>query len=502
MYLGSRPKRRRSSPWRVLVLLALIGFGIYVLIQVRQERVETPFIPTPTPTRTAASYVFEAESLYWEGNLRKAIATYERAIHLGADSVEPYIALARLLALEGRTVEAVQRAEEAVDRAPENARAWAVLGMTYDWHGEVAHAIEACQRAIELAPDYAEGYAYLAEAYADDQQWAKATETAETALDLDDQSVDVHRNYGYVMEVQGNYTLAVEAYQRALTIHPKLAYLHIAVGKNYLALGDYDAAVESFEKAAEVDPGNVEALYRLGRAHYDRGEPQKAQEYLKQATEVDPRFGPAFGYLAFTYWSRRNYEDTIPNLQRAIMLDSWAARRQAQGFVLSVENRQGELINPSSDVVMDGVFDPVSLEDTDTLRASLTPSTTDGAWQGARGSVTMDTRTGVYTVTLEAMPATRYDQAYVGWFEGVRTLAGAPLNTGPLTLDGGSLEAQFQATWVRGPRIDYFYTLGLAHFFLDECDRAYPLFEAALKIDPEDQNALRGIQLCNEAESE
>jgi tetratricopeptide (TPR) repeat protein len=486
----------------VLVLLALIGFGIYVLIQVRQERVETPFVPTPTPTRTASSYVFEAEDLYWEGDLEKAIATYERAIELGADSVEPYIAMARLLALEGRTLEAVQRAEEAVDRAPENARAWAVLGMVYDWHGQIEKAIEACEHAVELAPDYAEAYAYLGEAYVDDQRWAKATESAETALSLDDQSVDVQRNYGYVMEVQGNYTRAVEAYRQALAIHPKLAYLHIAVGKNYLALGNYDAAMESFEKAAEVDPDSVEALYRLGRAYYDGGDPQQAQEYLQRATEVDPRFGPAFGYLAFTYWNRRNYEDTIPNLQRAIMLESWEARRQARGFMVSLENRQGDLVDPSSDVVMSGVFAPVSLEDTDTLRAALTPSAMGEAWEGAHGSVTVDTRTGVYTVTLEAMPATRYDQAYVGWFEGLRTLSGTPVNTGRLSISGGSLEAQFEAVWVRGPRIDYFYTLGLAYFFLDECEKAYPLFDAALQIDPEDQNALRGVQLCNEAESE
>jgi tetratricopeptide (TPR) repeat protein len=374
--------------------------------------------------------------------------------------------------------------------------------MTYDWHGEVAQAITACQRAIELAPDCADAYAYLAEAYADDQNWAKATETAETALALDDQSVDVHRNYGYVMEVQGNYTRAVEAYRRALAIHPELAYLHIAVGKNYMALGNYDAAMESFEKAAEVDPGSAQALYRLGRAYYDRGEPQKAQEYLKTATEVDPRFGPAFGYLAFTYWSRRNYEDAIPNLQRAIMLDAWSARRQARGFLVSLENPQEEMTSPSSDVVMNGVFAPVSMEDTDTLQASLTPSAEGEIWQDARGSVTMDTQTGLYTVTLEAMPATRYDQAYVGWFEGVRTLSGDSLSTGPLALDDGTLQASFEATWVQGLRIDYFYILGLAHYFLDECDKAYPLFNAALQIDPEDENALRGIQLCNQAGSE
>jgi tetratricopeptide (TPR) repeat protein len=479
----------------------LNGIGIYVLLQVTQERVETPFTPTPTPTRTASSYVFEAEDLYWEGDLKGAIATYERAIELGVSSVEPYVSLARLLALEGHTIEAVQRAEKAVDRAPENARAWAILGMAYDWHGEVAQAIEACQRAIELAPDYAEAYAYLAEAYADDGNWLKATENAEKALELDEESVDVQRNYGYVMEVQGNYTRAVEAYRQALAVHPRLAYLHIAVGKNYLALNDYQAAMESFERAAQVDPKSAEAYYRLGRAYYDAGEPDKAQEYLKTATEADPTFGPAFGYLAFTYWSRRNYEDAIPRLQRAIALESWSARRQARAFAISIEDRQGELVSSSSEVVMEGTFTPVSFEDTDTLRASLTPSAVGQGWQGARGSVTMDTRTGVYTLTLTAMPATRPSQAYVGWFDGVNTLPGNPLNTGTLDLDGGALEAQFEATRVAGPRIDYFYTLGLAHYFLDECDKAYPLFEAALQIDPNDPNARRGVQLCNQAGS-
>jgi tetratricopeptide (TPR) repeat protein len=486
----------------VLILLILIGAGIYLLIQIRRQDGEPTVVLTPTPTRTAASYVFEAEDLYWEGRLREAIAMYERAIDLDADSIEPYAALARLLAFEGQTIEAVQRAEEAVDRAPENARAWAVLGMTYDWHGEVERAIGTCQHAVELAPDLAEAYAYLAEAYADNVNWSEAVESAETALKLDDQSVDVLRNYGYVMEVQGNYTRALEAYEQALTIHPNLVHLHLSVGKNHLALGNYERAIASFEKAAGVDPESAEAYYRLGRAYFDEGRPDEAQEYLKKATEFDPRFGPAFGYLAFTYWSRRNYEDAIPNLQRAITLESWTARRKARRFVVSVESRQGDLVSPSSSVVMGGAFAPVSLEDTDTLQASLSPSVEGEAWQGSRGSVTMDTRTGLYTVTLEAMPATRNDQAYVGWFEGVRTLAGTPFTTGLLELDDGSLDQQFEATWVEGPRIDYFYTLGLAHFFLDECDKAYPLFEAALQIDPEDQNALRGVELCNQAESQ
>jgi hypothetical protein len=66
MYLEPtiRRNKRRSSPLRVMVLLMLISAGVYVYAMVQQEEIESPFVPTPTPTRSALSYVTEAEELY------------------------------------------------------------------------------------------------------------------------------------------------------------------------------------------------------------------------------------------------------------------------------------------------------------------------------------------------------------------------------------------------------------------------------------------------------
>lgn len=466
----------------------------------------SPFVPTPIPptlTRSALSYADEAEELYLQGKLAEAIVAYEQAIPLDPDDVLLYIPLARLLALEGRTVEAVRRAKRAVEIAPENARAWAILGMAYDWNGEVAEAIDACKRAVDLDPTYAEAYAYLAEAYADAVRWAEATDAAQTALRLDDRSVDAHRNYGYVLEKQGNYWEAAEEYERALEIHPNLAYIHIAAGKNYQALGDFDAAVSSFQRAIEIDLDSVEAYYRLGRVYYDAGEYERAETYLKQATEVDPEFGPAFGYLAFTYWRRRNYESAIENLEPAIELECIAARQQAKTFYVTVEDLDNETPGPSPGAVMRGDFVSTSGDRRGALRATLAPTGDGEAWAGARGTVTFDTHTGEYTVVLEGLPGLEPGQAYVGWFEGVNALSGDPLSTGPLNVQAdGSLEAELETGWVKGPRIEYFYTLGLAYFYMAECDKSYPLFDAALQINPDEVNALEGIRLCREAEAE
>jgi len=500
MYLRPR-KRRRSNPWRVLFLLLLIAAGIYIYTLIQRQEIGSPFVPTPTPTRSAYSYRTEAQGLYLQGDLEGAIAAYERAIRVAPDDVTLYVPLTRLLVLEGRWKEAIEQAREAVTLAPDSASAWAVLGIAYDWNGQVPEAIDACQRAVELDPAYAEAYAYLAEAYADAGRWYEAQEAAQTALSLDPHSVDANRAYGWVLETMGNWSGAVEAYRRVLEIHPNLAYIYVDLGRNYQALADTANAIEAFRRAAELEPERVEALDQLGWTYYAIQEYDRAQAYLEQAIEVDPEYAPAYGHLATTFWVRRNYESAIPNYEQAIELAYRAARRNARGFFVTVEQAQDDLAYPSPDVVLEGDLD-WSDRDKTRLSAILTPEHIGGRWAGANARLVLNTVTGEYTLTLEDMPTLPADQVYVGWFEGLEGLNGLPINTGPLEVGaGGDLQTQLTAEPVRGPRIEHLYTLGLCYFYMAQCERAYPLFEAALQIDPEEVNALEGLRLCHEAEA-
>ncbi len=497
-----RKKKRRSSPVRVAILLALIAVSLYVYSLVKHEEAVTPFVPTPTPTRPAASYIAEAEELYLRGELTQAIAAYEQAITLEPTNPRPYIPLARLLTLEGRFDEAIYHARQAVNMSPQSAPAWAVLGMAYDWEGDFDQAIEACKHAVDLDPGYAEGYSYLAEAYADAGRWVEANQAIETALRLNEHSVDVQRNHGYVLEVQGYYRDAQAAYRRALEIHPYLPHIHIALGRIHRKLGDVDAALESFQKAAEIDPNEAQAHFEQGWTYLIHlGNYELAETHLKQAIAVNPRFGRAFGALAITYWQRRNYEGAIPNFEQAIYWECVAARQRARGFFITAEEKAGGT-TPSSSAMMRGEFVPLKAYDRSLLLAVLRPEAWAGeTWAGATGTVTLDTHSGVYTVTLRNPPRPAVGVSYTGWFDGLRALSGSQVSTGPLRMrPDGSIEATFETGWVRGPAIEYFYTLGLAYFYKDECKKAYPLFDAALQIDPDEANALDGIRLCRQIE--
>jgi hypothetical protein len=60
--------RRRSSPRRILLLLVLVGIGVLLIANQNELRQQVIPPPTPTATRTARSYVVEAESLAQTGN--------------------------------------------------------------------------------------------------------------------------------------------------------------------------------------------------------------------------------------------------------------------------------------------------------------------------------------------------------------------------------------------------------------------------------------------------
>ncbi|MBN1177842.1 MAG: tetratricopeptide repeat protein [Anaerolineae bacterium] len=500
MYIRPQ-KKRKTNLWLVVFLIAAIGLSLYVYTLVEEEEIVTTVVPTPTPTRSAFSYVTEANGLYMQGEMDRAIDTYARALELTPEDVSIMVPLARLLILEERSVDAIELAERAVELAPESAPAHAVLCMAYDWAGYVTDAIEMGERAVALDPAYPEAHAYLAEAYIDANLWSEALESARRGVELGPNNVDARRDYGYVLEMVGDYWGALSEYERAVEINPNLAHIYIDMGRTYLYLVDTPSAIRSFERAVELAPNRAQALDWLGWTYRAIEEYGEAQRYLERAVAADPEYATAFGHLGHLFWERRNYESAIPNLEQAIDLAYRESRSETESFYVTVEWTEDVGAYPSLDVVMRGSFDWADAERTRRV-ATLAPQSAVGRWATASGEVVLNVTDGATTVRLEGMPALAPEQVYVGWLEGLRTLDDLPFNTGVLPVTGsGSLDVELLAEPVRGPRVEHFYTLGLCYYFMARCELAYPLFDAALLIYPENELALEGIRLCEESEN-
>ncbi len=325
MYIQPK-KKRRSRPGRVILMLALIGLGVYALLWRRDEWLQPIHLgPTPAPTPSAQDLMLEAEVLYRDGELNGAIEVYAHIAEIDPTNPEPLAQQARLLTFRRRTAEAVEVARKAVERDEESAVARAALCMALDWHAEAddrlyQEALEECLAAVDLDPSYTEAHAYLAEVYADLGHWSRALEEGQLAVSLDDSSVDAHRNLAYALERQGKYRQAIEEYTRAIQLHPRLAVLYIAAGRNYAYLNKHNDAIAQYERATVIDPDAADAWDYLGWAYVMRGDRDRAIVVLEKAIEADPNYAPAYGHLGLAYYMQQDYEDAIPAFKKALEL--------------------------------------------------------------------------------------------------------------------------------------------------------------------------------------
>ncbi len=324
MYLSGskwkmKKKRRRSNPWRVLMLLVLIGIGVY-FERVIVPTMPPPFVPEPTATQSPVAFVTEAQAQFQAGKLEQAEQAYARAIAVDPDEPAHYIELARLQVFMGKYEQAEENASNAILIDENSALGYAVLGWAMDFNGKYVEALEKVQYALQLDPNLALAHAFKAEILMDVSvaNYEEALDAANSAVLLDSSLLETHRALGYVWESTGNYADAIESYQTAVGINPNLTLLHMSVGDMYLAMGDTDNAIQSYTRASALSPTAVLPYRRLALSYARIGEFGKASQWAEEAMHMDPADPYLHGDLGRMYYNNNQILDAIRELGFAI----------------------------------------------------------------------------------------------------------------------------------------------------------------------------------------
>jgi tetratricopeptide (TPR) repeat protein len=508
MYLKSDRelfRRRRSFRWlRVLLVLALLGGGAYLLYQQLAAFVdpltEAPIpTPMPTPTPSAGFYVSSGEDAVLAGHTREAIDAYLLALDIEPNQTDLYLELADLLLNYGQPGRSLEMARQAVLRQPESAYAWALLCHAYDWLGLPRRAIQYCERAVELDPTLPEAYAYLAEAWIDTGNWGQANQAIATALSLDPENVASLRNQAYVLENQGNYSAAIAGYEAALAVNDRLVHLHLAIGRNAGALGNLLRAQRAFEDAIEIDPDHALALDRLGWTQLLLGDYDSAKTNLEAALASDPLITDAYAHLGTLHFHQRNYEDAIEMFGPAITYGEARSRYRTVLFVITAEDTADAQLGSQSqegprgnEVAVAAFVHPSEIETP--MRGEFRAA--DGT-EAVRGHIRFNPITGRYAFSVMGLPPAPSGKVYVGWFQRLLTPEGDLVRTDPVfPAPNGEARMTGETGSVKGPSIEIYYSYALCHYLLDQCAEAIPLIDVALRINPQDANARRTLELC------
>lgn len=320
-------RKKRSSPWRIFLLVLLVGGAIYVN-QVVVPTTSPLFVPTPTPTRPPESYVQDAQAAFSAGKLAQAIEDYQKAIQNDPKNPSIYIELARVQIWNGQYKDGKASAENALLLNQNNATAKAVRGWANTFLGDYLPAEADIKGAIELDPNNVLAHAYYVELLVDELNAGqsapgaleKAIEESKTALSLDANSLEAHRARGIILEQTSNYADAIQEFEAAVTLNKNIADLHLSLGNNY-RLSDppqIDKAFEEYLTAATLNPNDPYPDYLISRTYAGNGDYAKAIQYAEVAAQLapdDPYYWGNLGQMEYRY---EKYQDAIPDLRLAV----------------------------------------------------------------------------------------------------------------------------------------------------------------------------------------
>ena len=331
MYLdrGHRPRRRRQGfLGRFWPLLLAIAAGVVLYETQPTWLVDRPIEPTPTPTRSAVSFLAEAESALMRGDYRDALDAYEKMVRLEPTNPDPLIIKSRLYMIEGDVPASYAAALRAVELAPENPEALTVLARAEDWLGNYEEAVRHALDAYDLKADSAETLAVLAEIYADIGNYAQSQIYIDQSLAIAPDDVLALRNQAYLFEKLGKYNEAIASLERAIAQVPQRADLYLEKARIYrVGLADFDNAILAYRAAVDANKTPV-TLTALGEGLYNVGDHLAAIRTLNDALEMNPDYGPALVNLGMALYVRRNYEDAAAALDKGLPLIGDTAREE------------------------------------------------------------------------------------------------------------------------------------------------------------------------------
>jgi tetratricopeptide (TPR) repeat protein len=200
-----------------------------------------------------------AEFLESSGDLKQAVAQWQRMQELLPHSCEPFYQTGRLLSELGQWAEAEAVLTKAVTLRPRLAEGWFELGGVHLSTQEFESALHNYNRARQLDPANATYCAYAGKALSKLNRQAEAVQLYRQAIQLQPDLWEVHFALGDELGAASQFAEAENEYEQVIRLRPALAMAHLDRGVMLARLGQFDKALEEFEETLHLEPGNRQA---------------------------------------------------------------------------------------------------------------------------------------------------------------------------------------------------------------------------------------------------
>ena len=258
--------------------------------------------------------------LYELGRHEEAIASYDRVLEFKSDLYEAWNNRGSALGNLGRHEEAIASYDRALEFKSDLYEAWNNRGIELDNLCRYEDAISSYDRAVEIKHNLHEAWNNRGNTLDNLCRYEEAISFYDKALEIKPDFHEAWCNRGILLSKLGRYEEAIASYDRALEIKPVDQDVWCNRGDALVDLYRYEEAISSYDRAVEIKPSSQDAWSSRGYAFLRLGKFEEALASFEK--EMGFNEGSAYYDKACCYAVQNQIDEAIPNLQKAIEIDS------------------------------------------------------------------------------------------------------------------------------------------------------------------------------------
>ncbi|MEE9493241.1 MAG: tetratricopeptide repeat protein [Gammaproteobacteria bacterium] len=205
-----------------------------------------------------------AELTKGQGDVRKALQYYRRAIDCDERNMHAQFGLGNLLLQSEIYIEAIEQFSKILQIAPNSGQAMHCLGNGYMALSMYQEAEDIYKAALVFEPNNKLIHHNLAEAYQNQSKLNEAEVEYRQAISLDPKLVEAYVNLGRTLQKQGRLSDAINCHNQALKINTSCSAAHHNIAICVYDDKNLNMAAASFQAAIDLNPDNLLAKCFLG----------------------------------------------------------------------------------------------------------------------------------------------------------------------------------------------------------------------------------------------
>ena len=230
------------------------------------------------------AYAQRGRALYLQGRCGEAVLDFDRAVELGADSVELHTLRGLALAGAQHRDAALQSYGRALALRPDYPLALVNRAILYRESRRLEDALMDYDRALTVQPDSFEAHCGRATVLLDLSRFAEALADGERAAALRPERAEGYVRMRWRWTVSIGTREALAWYDRALAIAPGMAEAHAGRAAVLQYLARHTEALAAADRAIELAP-------HLAAAHFNRGAALRDLARIEDAIQSFERLG-------------------------------------------------------------------------------------------------------------------------------------------------------------------------------------------------------------------